>query len=200
MAQNDVKLIAVINLFVTSLGGTIIGYNQLWCELIWVLCVYIENNWHVILINTLLFLFLIGSDILGLIGAIKQIKNLLIPFVISQVLVMLLWVLLAFKFIDIIVLVVSFLSIPHSNIIGAITWFVILFTSLGLPIYFVIITVKYYNDLSKLNETSTVVSQEPKEDTARDNSVEEESIRLLVPLYSRKISCDLCQNTVLTVE
>ena len=200
MAQNDVKLIAGINLFVTSLGGTIIGYNQLWCALIWVLCVYIENNWHVILINTLLFLFLIGSDILGLIGAIKQMKNLLIPFVISQVLVMLLWVLLAFKFIDIIVLVVSFLSIPHSNIIGTITWFVILFTSLGLPIYFVIITVKYYKDLSKLNETCTVVSQEPKEDTARDNSVEEESIRLLVPLYSRKISCDLCQNTVLTVE
>ena len=104
-------------------------------------------EWYLIFIIILVHLFIIWAGILCLIGAIKRKKNFLIPFMVSQVLLVLLFILYSLPF------VVALLNL--ASFFGVIIWFLLLCLLLCIPIHYLHTTVKFYMAIGQRDDSIT---------------------------------------------
>jgi len=165
--RTHVKVIAIICLIFTALGSlNLIGTVGLFISgqvTPQVNMIYGGSNTLALFIQVIVYAFWIGSEIMCLVGAIKNNKCLLIPFIICLSLTILacigfaiFFILLGSQALD------ALTSIDHqfkndedfqnaAATFGSIFFFLMivpLLIVLGLTIYFLVIVVKYYNEIS----------------------------------------------------
>ena len=163
--QTHVKVIAIICLILTGLGalnligtfGTVLAGGQQSYD---IGLIYGGNAALALAVQILIYSYWIIAEVCCLIGAIKNNKCLLIPFMISQVLTMIIIAGLGILFIFLGSATASALSSHRSEYgydngaaaFGSFIFFIFLIPlliALGLTIYFFTIVVKFYNELSR---------------------------------------------------